>query len=79
MLQKSGGEAAEAARTRVRDKLRDQYLALATNLLQRRSLDRATEFNGLACALDPDAGGCHHVQDLIRPDLIVQARLTFGY
>lgn len=68
------GDDANPLRERVRDKLRDQYLALATNLLQRRSLDRATEYNGMACALDPEHGGCHLVQDRI-----VQARLTFGY
>lgn len=68
------GDDAAAARDRVRGKLRDQYLALATNLLQRRSLDRATEWNGMACALDPEHGGCHRLQDLI-----VQARLTYGY
>ena len=68
------GDDATTARDRVRGKLRDQYLALATNLLQRRSLDRATEWNGMACALDPEHGGCHRLQDLI-----VQARLTYGY
>lgn len=73
-LAAAAGEDADSVRERVRDKLRDQYLALATNLLQRRSLDRATEYNGMACALDPEHGGCHLVQDRI-----VQARLTFGY
>ncbi len=69
-----GGSEADAVRERIRGKLRDQYLAIATTLLQRRSLDRATAWNGMACALDPEHGGCHHLQDQI-----VQARLTFGY
>jgi hypothetical protein len=73
-LDKAGVADDAAVRMRVRGKLRDQYLALATNLLQRRSLDKATEYNGKACALDPRHGGCHHLQDLI-----VQARLTYGY
>lgn len=73
-VESTGGDDAASVRQRLRDKLRDQYLALATNLLQRRSLDRATEYNGMACALDPEHGGCHHLQDQI-----VQARLTFGY
>ena len=73
-VEATGGDQAAIVRERLRGKLRDQYLALATNLLQRRSLDRATEYNGMACALDPEHGGCHHLQDQI-----VQARLTFGY
>lgn len=62
-----------ALRTRIQQELRDHYVALATNLLQRRSLDMATLYNGKACSLDPEGGGCRNLQNLI-----VQARLTYG-
>lgn len=64
----------DATRTRVRDRLAAQYVAVARNLLQRRSVNQAEEWNAKACELDPVGGGCQHTQDLI-----VQARLTSGY
>lgn len=74
LLDGGDGQDVTAVRIRVTDKLRDSYLAIARTLLQRRALDQATHYNALACELDPDGGGCSHLQDLI-----VQARLSFGY
>lgn len=62
------------ARTRIRDKLGAQYLALATSLVQVRATGPAERWNAKACALDPEGGGCQHVQDLI-----IQARLSSGH
>jgi hypothetical protein len=70
----SDEEGAGAVRLRIRDKLGAQYLALATNFLQRRTLTTAESYNAKACALDPDSGGCRHVQELI-----IQARITSGW
>jgi hypothetical protein len=62
------------ARARIKDKLGAQYLALATSHVQIRATGPAERWNAKACALDPDSGGCQHVQNLI-----IQARLTSGY
>ena len=59
---------------RVRTALGSQYMALASAFVQRRAIPTAESYNQKACGLDPESGGCRHLQDLI-----VQARLVGGY
>jgi hypothetical protein len=57
-------------RTKVRDELIEQYLALGRIQVQLGALPEAAEHNEKACALDPESTACMRLRDLI-----VQARI----
>ena len=60
-------------KTKIREQLHQQYVALGTLHVKRRSLPAAESWNVKACELDPKGGGCANLQNLI-----VQARITNG-